>query len=419
MASTTGARSRAAVRAARSAPTADLRTAAGGMHKEDPLRRRLLNMAGPGRCPQIAAALSQRSTIGAAAQPAALARWRPPALCRAEPRPARPATAQQPIEDPRCPAGSAGWAVRDVLGDAATRAEVARSAGGPAGGRSQSDAANAARSAACPKAVALRLAQHPGHDVRVALMDTPDRPMAALACLTCYGDPGLQGHVARYPQCSPGLLAVLATQPRLEVRDHVAGHPRCPTRVLERFATDQDEDVRCLAAQHRRTPPAALEGLARDASEYVRLEVAENPAAPTRALERLARDGNPYGELDIRRAVAANPRCPGDVLDTLTSLGGAVTLAVCANPATSAQTLTRLAASVGHLLELREIAANPSCPGDVLSDMSRSAHMELRRAVAAQHACPQPILARLADDPSEAVRETAEATLRDRARSDA
>ena len=112
-----------------------------------------------------------------------------------------------------------------------------------------------------------------------------------------------------------------------------------------------------------------------DTVGHIQLALAYFPQTSPAHLAELARS-YPW----VQSVVAANPSTPPDVLDWLTYQGTETCAVVAANPHTPEGTLRRLATSVTPWV-VQDVAANPSCPSEVLADLFRSADFSVRAAV--------------------------------------
>lgn len=99
---------------------------------------------------------------------------------------------------------------------------------------------------------------------------------------------------------------------------------KTPPDVLEEIARidygsrTYSVDIKKALAHNRNTPPGLLAKLAFDRVLEVRLNALTNPSTPEETLRRayqLSRGSNKW--IEIQKALAANPSCPGDVLIAL------------------------------------------------------------------------------------------------------
>ena len=94
--------------------------------------------------------------------------------------------------------------------------------------------------------------------------------------------------VAANPAAPVDALAVLAEDPRLDVRELVAGNETTDAETLIKLAASRDESVRVAVASNPATPSETLLMLARDPSPTVRGCVGANPSSPPEALAEAA-----------------------------------------------------------------------------------------------------------------------------------
>ena len=99
---------------------------------------------------------------------------------------------------------------------------------------------------------------------------------------------------------------------------------------------------------NRKTPADVLVVLSQDKDKWVRRVVAENTNTPQDTLRVLALERLPRGEYssgtNVRAAVAGNPRCPVDLLESLAKDKSAeIRRCVAGNPSANAESLALLA----------------------------------------------------------------------------
>jgi hypothetical protein len=165
------------------------------------------------------------------------------------------------------------------------------------------------------------------------------------------------------------LLGALMASPQPRVRIAVAEYPAAPSAVVAHLTTDPDRHVRCAALRH--THSAAI---LRDAAQ-----------GPDRG------------------AVASNPQCPPDVLDTLSrDPAYLVRLNVVCNQATPAAILNAAVADPHEHVRWWALRKAPS--QDLIRRAVADADLRTREAVAGNPHCPPALVARLAADPEPRVR---------------
>lgn len=206
--------------------------------------------------------------------------------------------------------------------------------------------------------------------------NTPLRPVAA-----CVGDRAKQvrAEVAARP-IGADTLAVLADDPKWEVRQGVAHNAQTPPQLLETLAADDCGEVRAAVAYHPHTPPAALEALAADDYWWVRFCVAANTSSPIETLLSLTDDEDP----DISGEAAQNTNMPSTRLDTLAAHEHyAVRAGVALHTAASVRLLEKLAGDDDGDVR-RCVCHNHRTPDAVLAALSRDTDYWVRAAAAAE-----------------------------------
>ena len=141
-----------------------------------------------------------------------------------------------------------------------------------------------------------------------------------------------------------------------------------------------------------------LAGCSQSELDLTRTRAAETAGCPPALLRRLADDPHEA----VRRAAANNPGCPGSVLSVLLDHSdGHMRIASALNPSLPTPAARRLSRSADHVLVDR-LADNPNC---ALRRLAQQRH--LRSTVAKNPACTRSLLAALAADPDNKVREAA------------
>ena len=155
------------------------------------------------------------------------------------------------------------------------------------------------------------------------------------------------------------LLQQVMTSPR--GRALVAASVHLTEEELALLATDEDAEVRRAVAANPLCPVEVINDLARQWT--CRRPAASNPSAPPALLAELARDPDP----SVRKAAAANPGTPATALARLSQdpdLG--VRIRVAANPG-APEALLHLLVEDRSPSVRRNLAGNPSCPAAVLT----------------------------------------------------
>ena len=158
--------------------------------------------------------------------------------------------------------------------------------------------------------VLASLAENDNISVRENVASNSGTPANVLAGLAADGEASVRRNVAINRNTSVASLTTLATDHEVRVRDAVAFHPATPADILSGLATDVSSLVRERIAGRADTPQDTLEALSVDSSVEVRGALAYNRSAPATAVARLAQDDF-FG---TRRGVAFNPNTPTDVL---------------------------------------------------------------------------------------------------------
>jgi len=206
---------------------------------------------------------------------------------------------------------------------------------------------------------------------------------------------------AAHPMLAPDLIATILESSDDAMRTAAASNPSLDPDACHIAAADRSMEVRGAAAANPALPATLLATLATDTATHVRLHAARNPRAESEILTRLAHDENPEvrvvvasragadadagvlrslsGDVDPRvcAAVAANPRCPADLLEELVSIAP---LEALSNPQAPEALLT--AASLLDTAEFRAaVASNPATPAAVLTRLARDQDDQVLRAV--------------------------------------
>jgi len=242
------------------------------------------------------------------------------------------------------------------------------------------------QSVACNEKVPVQilrlLAKDDWASVRAAVARQEKTPKPLLMVLSRDSEEDVRNGVAGNPQAPSELLESLSREDGFFIRWTVASNPSTPMRILRRLWRDEGEDwnVRTSVAENpsisknflleildeskklkrnrsryvsaiagnRKTPVDVLVVLAKDKDKWVRTVVAENTNTPQETLRVLALERLPKGkyitETNVRAAVAGNPLCPVDLLESLAKDKSAgIRWRVAGNPSTNAETLMLLA----------------------------------------------------------------------------
>ncbi|WP_066215663.1 hypothetical protein [Arthrobacter woluwensis] len=292
---------------------------------------------------------------------------------------------------------------------------------------------------AAPIAEAL-LATSEDHDLHAVLVDLSGRPELAVPdglvedaldrlSKSRVRDPDLRHYVAGHPRTGIGTMERLGKSRDAEVRIAVSENPHIPQSALEGMSRDEDASVRRAVARNDRlsqdllnallldddldvriaayrTPDAEEDAddepsLSRDVSIAVRptvpmtaelQEMAANPRAEVRIRAAYSEHATPDilaflgGErrsAKVRRAVAAHPNTPPEVLRSLAGQDDADTLLLVAfNQGTTVDLLADLAGRSAELALV--VALNPDAPLEILEALSNDSDLLVKFVAEAQ-----------------------------------
>ena len=343
--------------------------------------------------------------------------------------------------------------------------------------------------AGCPDTDAhllMRLATDHNSSVRFAAASNPNTGPAQLLKLAADHDLAVRSAVGSNPSITPEVVDVLVAAPGNPVCETLAANPNCPPHVLTLLGTrdclhdDTTESCTCrydgeafevvlsavltnpsaspqlrsdlrgfwaemhpelippqnapddwqcdtTATDHDGPGVEAACGLAlaetdpdtqmlwaRHRCNEVRRDLALNSRLATRAAETLIRDDDP----DVLRNLLTYTACPPDVLRTHATERRFRDVA--RNPNCPPQTLTELAAIANPDLQA-SVASNPNCPPQTLTELAGHSHVYVREAVltnpsAVAETVAAAVSAAVADDERVSAAAIAAATLRLRRR---
>ena len=205
----------------------------------------------------------------------------------------------------------------------------------------------------------------------------------------CVGDraKGVRAAVAER-LVDPEVLAVLATDPKREVRLAVGYNASTPPGVLGVLAGDSCGEVRAAAAGQRATPLWVLGVLAGDDYWWVRYSLATNTSAPAETLWTLAGDEDPAVSAQAAQHAAMSP-----------------------------QRLQTLAAHDDRWLR-GAVALNTAASSELLEALADDDDSEVRRCVCDNDRAPECVVDALRSDPDYWVRAAAAAASASRRRHD-
>jgi hypothetical protein len=214
-----------------------------------------------------------------------------------------------------------------------------------------------------------RFAAHPSIHVRWQLAARTDLSQETYRTLAHDPIPGIRGDVAANPAIDEELIRALADDTTYDVRRRLAHNPAIPLDVLAGLATSAKIGP-VLLPRIASATPSEIDELAASPIPAARMFLAERRDLPHHIIDKLARDRD------------------AKVLKSLAT-----------NPALSAAQLWTMVADHGPRVSAR-VAANPSCPGDLLLHLARQTppvQKALRRIAEHPNAPAQALLACLAD----------------------
>jgi hypothetical protein len=278
------------------------------------------------------------------------------------------------------------------------------------------------------------LSQDTNEDVREAVAERADCPQRVLSKLAKDLQVGVRRAVAANENCPGVVLDQLADDTARDrwgrsVQDQVVLNQRCPGETLERLARASEtawkeiaanpncneatfellvgakqKAVRETLAKNLGCPPGFLEAVARDSEDEVRHAVAMRSSLPAPLFGVLARDE----EKLVRQQIAANPECPPSLLLELAQdKDNNIRYEAVRNasfPADLGKTILEDLALIWRGFRLVELLRRPEIAPDVLATLSRSAKLDVRKAVASGQHCPAACLEHLSKDRSVDVR---------------
>ncbi|WP_426939756.1 hypothetical protein [Pseudarthrobacter sp. S6] len=252
-----------------------------------------------------------------------------------------------------------------------------------------------------PPVVLARLARVADSYIRAAVAANPRTPADVLEALSTDPVEYVRTRVSGNESTLSATIIALSHDASPRVRQGVADRDNLPRNVLERLLNDESQEVRESALAnpgarevfHRRgesfddavaksyelraqvpTDRATLLEMAANSRAQVRLLVAFDPDADADILSFL---GGERRSTHVRRAVAANPHSPANLLAALANDNdGLVRQAVAFNGATPTSVLVDLAGRSTDLALL--VALNPDTPDEVLELLTNDAEPLVR-----------------------------------------
>jgi len=176
------------------------------------------------------------------------------------------------------------------------------------------------------------------------------------------------GHLVALAQRSHSpaeLLAQLATHDDPNVRHAVANNPNTPIHSLEALANDPEQSVRMgILTNRSSTPPILRSVAATKFTQFPAILFVNNPNTPEDVLAKLASE-DILASHSIQRALAEHPNLP--------------------------RQLAGLLLTVNDEMTRRNLAANPSCPVEILVPLSSDQDPVIVAAVANNSSTPTQI----------------------------
>lgn len=198
---------------------------------------------------------------------------------------------------------------------------------------------------------------------RVLLAANPDCPSWALPMLAQDPDPAVRCMLAANPQLGIDEVRLLATDPIADVRAQAISHPACADHLtlLQAGSRDPDPQVRMAALLSPQLPPEAVASLAQDPDQAVRCAAVMHPACTPpmqiSAIQLDAADSSSNEPTDVISQLLVQPHLHESVLrEMVKHMEG--------------EGAARYVTIAGH----------PSCPVDVLVQLSQSSNDSVRRA---------------------------------------
>lgn len=196
---------------------------------------------------------------------------------------------------------------------------------------------------------------------------------------------------------NPGLLHEVP----LDALKALLKSEQAPTQWLRWGSTHEDGVVRRAVAANPSTPAEILESLAGDEEVQVRRRVSRHANAPTAVLDLLMTAGS-RPDLTGRTGERPGP-LSAEERKRLLELGPYGRILVVGHPDTPAEKLRELAEHGGEAVRYA-VASNSTAPAKVLETLIDDAESGLRKTIANNPAAPTPMLERLAADGNPDVR---------------
>jgi hypothetical protein len=201
-------------------------------------------------------------------------------------------------------------------------------------------------------------------------------------------------------------LHYLAADGDVKVQRALANNPRSSGSALARLkSTTTDNQARYAIAAHANVHPGTLNEMSLDEGAGVRAAAARNTSTPSETLHRMVESER---NSDVRTSLSQNPKTPAADLESMSRGSGFTMAGVARNPSTPEAALRRLSTDTLTDNHVRaQVAANPSAPVDVISQLAAEPDGWVRKHAAGNPSLPSPWLRALSDDGDNQVRRAA------------
>ena len=210
-----------------------------------------------------------------------------------------------------------------------------------------------------------------------------------LARLAKSADEDVRRTVARNPTTPSEVLAVLATDAHPFVRLAAASNDALDVDLLAGLAYDDEPRVRVSVARNGRLDPTLIRELLHDKDRDVRLAALRNPSVRS--------DDKAQAEQEREQAWRAAAPSNAVVQEMVLNTRAEVRVQPAWDRRTTPDVLRFLAGDRRSATVRRAVAANPNAPVDVLASLADDKDEEVRQAVAFNGATPSSVLSELAD----------------------
>lgn len=231
-------------------------------------------------------------------------------------------------------------------------------------------------------------------DVRQAAASHERTPPAVLARLARVADSGIRAAVAANPRTPADALEALSTDPDEYVRTRVSGNESTPLAAIIALSHDASPKVRQGIAARVSLAPDVLERLLNDESQEVREIALANPGAR----EVFHRRGESFDDADaeFNQQQAPTPTNRAMLLEMAANSRAQVRLLVAFDPNADADILSFLGGERRSTHVRRAVAANPHSPANLLASLAEDSDELVLQAVAFNSATPAGVLLDLA-----------------------